>query len=151
MSPRVGPIKVGCTTGPVPLEERLRYGGKHAAIPTMCDCPSNLGDRCGLRLHNRLVAKSAPSNQRLEIGPDVAAVLRPEEVRRLHELFDLDDVDRAVSGSTHFSHIGSAPASVTNWTDYSPQAGQTYQYRVRALDHNGDTGPASSVITLKIP
>ncbi|HEX6494396.1 MAG TPA: fibronectin type III domain-containing protein [Acidobacteriaceae bacterium] len=61
------------------------------------------------------------------------------------------DVDRAVSGSTHFSHIGSTPASVTNWTDYSPQGGQTYQYRVRALDHDGDTGPPSSVITLKIP
>ena len=61
------------------------------------------------------------------------------------------DVDRAVSGSTHFSHIGSTPASVTNWTDYSPQAGQTYQYRVRALDHDGDTGSPSDVITLKIP
>ena len=61
------------------------------------------------------------------------------------------DVDRAESGSTHFSHIGSTPASVTDWTDYSPQAGQTYQYRVRALNHDGDTGPPSNVITLKIP
>ena len=61
------------------------------------------------------------------------------------------DVDRAVSGSTHFSHIGSTPASTTNWTDTTPQAGQTYQYRVRALDHAGDTGPPSNVITLKIP
>jgi hypothetical protein len=61
------------------------------------------------------------------------------------------DVDRAESGSTHFSHIGSTPASVTDWTDYSPQAGQTYQYRVRALDHAGDTGPPSNVITLNIP
>ncbi len=61
------------------------------------------------------------------------------------------DVDRAVSGSSHFSHIGSTPASVTNWTDYSPQAGQTYQYRVRALDHAGDTGPPSNAITMKIP
>ena len=61
------------------------------------------------------------------------------------------DVDRAVSGSTHFSHIGSTAASVTNWTDYSPQAGQTYQYRVRALDHEGYTGPPSSVFTVKIP
>ena len=61
------------------------------------------------------------------------------------------DVDRAESGSTHFSHIGSTPASVTGWTDSSPQAGQTYQYRVRALNHDGDTGPPSNVITLKIP
>jgi hypothetical protein len=61
------------------------------------------------------------------------------------------DVDRAESGSTHFSHIGSTPASVTDWTDYSPQAGQTYQYRVRALNHDGDTGPPSNVIMLKIP
>ena len=61
------------------------------------------------------------------------------------------DVDRAESGSTNFSHIGSTPASVTDWTDNSPQAGQTYQYRVRALNHDGDTGPPSNVITLKIP
>jgi hypothetical protein len=61
------------------------------------------------------------------------------------------DVDRAVSGSTHFSHIGSTPASATNWVDYSPQAGQTYQYRVRALNHDGDTGPPSDAITMKIP
>jgi hypothetical protein len=61
------------------------------------------------------------------------------------------DVDRAENGSTHFSHIGSTPASVTDWTDYSPQAGQTYQYRVRALDHDGDTGPPSNVITLEVP
>jgi predicted phage tail protein len=61
------------------------------------------------------------------------------------------DVDRAENGSTHFSHIGSTPASVTGWTDSSPQAGQTYQYRVRALDHDGDSGPPSNVITLKIP
>jgi hypothetical protein len=61
------------------------------------------------------------------------------------------DVDRAVSGSSHFSHIGSTPANVTNWTDYSPQGGQTYEYRVRALDHAGDTGPPSNNITLKIP
>jgi hypothetical protein len=61
------------------------------------------------------------------------------------------DVDRAVSGSTNFSHIGSTPASVTGWTDSSPQAGQTYQYRVRALNHDGDTGAPSNVITLKIP
>jgi hypothetical protein len=61
------------------------------------------------------------------------------------------DVDRAESGSTHFSHIGSTPASVTDWTDSSPQAGQTYQYRVRALNHDGDTGPPSNVITLKVP
>jgi hypothetical protein len=61
------------------------------------------------------------------------------------------DVDRAENGSIHFSHIGSTPASVTAWTDGSPQAGQTYQYRVRALNHDGDTGPPSAVITLKIP
>jgi hypothetical protein len=61
------------------------------------------------------------------------------------------DVDRALSGSAQFSHIGSTPASTTNWTDTTPQAGQTYQYRVRALDHEGDTGPPSNVITLTIP
>jgi hypothetical protein len=61
------------------------------------------------------------------------------------------DVDRALSGSAQFSHIGSTPASTTNWTDTTPQAGQTYQYRVRALDQEGDTGPPSNVITLTIP
>jgi hypothetical protein len=42
------------------------------------------------RLHNRGVGKRAPMNQRLEIGSDVAAVLRREESARLEELRALE-------------------------------------------------------------
>jgi hypothetical protein len=50
-------------------------------------------------LHNRPVARSAPRNQGLEIGPDVAPVLRPEEAARLHEVLDLDRLRCAVCGA----------------------------------------------------
>jgi hypothetical protein len=44
------------------------------------------------------VARSAPRHQRLEFGPDVAAVLRPEEEARLQLLRDLDRVSCAICG-----------------------------------------------------
>jgi hypothetical protein len=50
------------------------------------------------RLHNLSVAKSAPPSQRLEVGPDVAAVLRPEEAARLRDLHDLERVPCAICG-----------------------------------------------------
>jgi hypothetical protein len=52
----------------------------------------------GARLHNRRVARSAPPSQRLEVGPDVAAVLRPEEAARLCVLRGLDPVSCASCG-----------------------------------------------------
>jgi len=50
------------------------------------------------RLHNRGVARSARPSQRLEIGTDVAAVLRPEEETRLHDVRDIDRVRCRVCG-----------------------------------------------------
>jgi hypothetical protein len=43
-------------------------------------------------MHNRSVARSAARSQRLELGVDVTAILRPEEAMRLHELRDIDRV-----------------------------------------------------------
>jgi hypothetical protein len=43
-------------------------------------------------MHNRRVARSAARSQRLEVGVDVTAILRPEEAMRLHELRDIDRV-----------------------------------------------------------
>jgi hypothetical protein len=44
------------------------------------------------------VPSSARISRRLDIGPDVAAVLRPEEAARLHELRDLERLRCAVCG-----------------------------------------------------
>jgi hypothetical protein len=46
----------------------------------------------------RPVPSSARISRRLDIGPDVAAVLRPEEAARLHELRDLERLRCAVCG-----------------------------------------------------
>jgi hypothetical protein len=50
------------------------------------------------RLHNRRVARSAHASRRLVIGTDVAAVLRPEEEARLHDVRDIDRVRCRVCG-----------------------------------------------------
>jgi hypothetical protein len=50
----------------------------------------------GATVHNRLVSRSAGQSQRLQVSPDVAAVLRPEEALRLHELRDAQRVRCAV-------------------------------------------------------
>jgi hypothetical protein len=50
-------------------------------------------------LHNHPVARSARSTRRLEVGADVAAVLRPEEAERLRDLHDLDGAHCAICGS----------------------------------------------------
>jgi hypothetical protein len=64
------------------------------------------------RLHNPGVARSAPGSQRLEVGPDVAAALRPEEAARLAVLRDLDRVSCAVCGEW-IEPESSVPASVS--------------------------------------
>jgi hypothetical protein len=78
------------------------------------------------------VAGSAPGSQRLEVSRDVAAVLRPEEARRLRDLCDIDRVRCRVCGewiepgsetptsvslalhehgaSVEFAHAGCAPS-----------------------------------------
>jgi hypothetical protein len=44
------------------------------------------------------VARSAPRSQRLEIGPDVAAVLRPEEAARLRDLHEFERMPCTICG-----------------------------------------------------
>lgn len=44
------------------------------------------------------VARSAGQSQRLEVGPDVAAVLRPEEATRLHEIRDIERLSCRMCG-----------------------------------------------------
>jgi hypothetical protein len=58
------------------------------------------------------VARSAPSSQRLEIGREVAAVLRPEEAARLRDLHDLERMPCAICGEWIDSGP-STPASVS--------------------------------------
>ena len=58
----------------------------------------NLARPRDARLHNRGVARSAGQSQRLEVGPDVAAVLRPEEAMRLHDIRDIERLRCRVCG-----------------------------------------------------
>ncbi|HZE06000.1 MAG TPA: hypothetical protein VE127_12290 [Solirubrobacteraceae bacterium] len=44
------------------------------------------------------MARSAGQSQRLEVGPDVAAVLRPEEATRLHDIRDIERLRCRVCG-----------------------------------------------------
>jgi hypothetical protein len=63
-------------------------------------------------MHNRTVARSAGQSQRLDVGPDVAAVLRPEEATRLRDLRDIERVRCEVC--TEWIEPGSsAPTSVS--------------------------------------
>lgn len=64
---------------------------------------------------------------------------------------DSYEVNRAVSGSTQFSVIGTTTAASTAYTDTSVQAGKTYVYAVRSVDEQGATSNPSNTITLAIP
>ena len=65
---------------------------KTPEIPTMCESRATARGRPMARMHNRSVARSAARSQRLEVGVDVTAILRPEEAMRLHDLRDIDRV-----------------------------------------------------------
>jgi hypothetical protein len=64
---------------------------------------------------------------------------------------DSYEVDRAVSGSTQYSVVGTTAAASTAYTDTSVQSGQTYVYAVRSVDQQGTTSNPSNAITLAIP
>jgi hypothetical protein len=64
---------------------------------------------------------------------------------------DSYQVNRAVSGSTQYSTIGTTAASSTAFTDTSVTAGQTYLYQVRSVDESGNTSNPSNAVTLAIP
>jgi hypothetical protein len=58
------------------------------------------------------VARSAGQSQRLEVGPDVAAVLRPEEAVRLHDIRDIERLRCRICGEW-IEPASSAPTSVS--------------------------------------
>jgi fibronectin type 3 domain-containing protein len=64
---------------------------------------------------------------------------------------DSYQVDRAASGSTQYSAIGTTAAASTAFTDTKVTSGQTYVYEVRSVDQSGRTSAPSNPITLKIP
>jgi hypothetical protein len=61
----------------------------------MCETPRH---RLAKRRNNHAVARSARRSPRLDVGSDVAAVLRAEEAARLQELRDLDRLRCAQCG-----------------------------------------------------
>lgn len=93
----------------------------------------NTGDAAAAPRDNQIVARSVRRSPLLDVGADVAAVLRPEEAARLHDLRDLDrlrcascerwiepgsDAQASVSISldtdsvaVEFSHPGCSPPS----------------------------------------
>jgi hypothetical protein len=60
-------------------------------------------------------------------------------------------VDRAVSGSSQYSVVGTTTASSTVFTDTSVQPGKSYVYQVRSVDQSGGTSTPSNSVTLAIP
>jgi predicted phage tail protein len=64
---------------------------------------------------------------------------------------DSYEVNRAVSGSTQYSVVGTTTASSTAFTDTSVTAGQTYVYEVRSVDQSGNASSPSNAVTLAIP
>jgi hypothetical protein len=78
----------------------------------MCETSVDLRHAGPIRLHNPGVARRARSNQRLEVGADIAAVLRPEEAALLHDVRDFDRVRCSVCGEL-IEPESSAPTSVS--------------------------------------
>ena len=64
---------------------------------------------------------------------------------------DSYQVNRAVSGSTQYSVVGTTAAASTAFTDTSVTSGQTYVYAVRSVDQSGNTSNPSNTVTLAIP
>jgi hypothetical protein len=60
-------------------------------------------------------------------------------------------INRAVSGSTQYSVVGTSAASTTAFTDTTVQSGKTYVYQVRSVDSSGNTSSPSNSVTLAIP
>jgi len=64
---------------------------------------------------------------------------------------DSYQVNRAVSGSTQYSVVGTTTAASTAFTDTSVSSGKTYVYAVRSVDDTGKASTASNTVTLAIP
>ena len=64
---------------------------------------------------------------------------------------DSYQVERAASGSTQYSTVGTTVASSTAFTDTTVTSGKTYVYEVRSVDESGRTSNPSNTITMTIP
>jgi hypothetical protein len=64
---------------------------------------------------------------------------------------DSYQVERAASGSTQFSSVGTTVASSTAFTDTTVTSGKTYVYEVRSVDESGRSSNPSNTITMTIP
>jgi hypothetical protein len=58
---------------------------------------------------------------------------------------------RATGTSTMYTQLNSTPITVTNFTDVTVQAGQTYTYRVTAVDSFTVERPFSDPVSAVIP
>jgi hypothetical protein len=67
------------------------------------------------------------------------------------EAVDSYQVNRAVSGSTQYSVVGTTTAASTAFTDTSVTSGKTYVYAVRSVDDTGNASNPSNAVTLAIP
>ena len=64
---------------------------------------------------------------------------------------DSYQVNRAASGSTQYSVVGTTAAGSTAFTDSSVTSGQTYVYEVLSVDASGNVSSPSNTVTLAIP
>lgn len=64
---------------------------------------------------------------------------------------DSYQVNRAASGSTQYSVVGTTTAGSTVFTDTSVQSGKSYIYQVRSVDQSGTASSPSNAVTLAIP
>jgi fibronectin type 3 domain-containing protein len=64
---------------------------------------------------------------------------------------DSYQVERAASGSTQYSVVGTTTAASTAFTDTSVTSGKTYVYAVRSVDDAGNASNPSNTVTLAIP
>ena len=60
-------------------------------------------------------------------------------------------VNRAASGSTTYSTVGTTTATSTAFTDKSVTSGKSYVYQVRSVDQSGRISSPSNTVTLTIP
>jgi hypothetical protein len=64
---------------------------------------------------------------------------------------DSYQVNRAASGSTQYSVVGTTAAGSTAFTDSSVTSGKSYVYQVRSVDQSGRTSTPSNTVTMTIP
>jgi hypothetical protein len=64
---------------------------------------------------------------------------------------DSYQVNRAVSGTSQYSVVGTTTAGSTVFSDSSVQSGKSYVYQVRSVDQSGDASNPSNAVTVSVP